>query len=247
MFRSPRTVGTDRPPEPMGTFVFTLILAYLLGSIPTSILTGKFVGGIDIRQYGSGNAGATNVYRVLGLKPYLFVLAVDGFKGFAATVYISRIAVGAVGLSPLDISIFSGMAAVCGHIWTVFAGFRGGKGVATGAGMLLGIIPFSVLGGLLVYLGVVAAAGYVSLGSILAALFIPAFLMFQMFYLGEEVPIEIVAASALLSLLILFTHRANISRLFKGEENRVRFFGKRDPGPDLNSQNPIEPLTKKHR
>jgi len=207
-------------------FILTIILSYLLGSLPTSILVGKLLKGIDIRDHGSKNAGATNIYRVLGLKPYLFVLFVDFLKGFVATAYVSNLAVGSVPMSEIQLSILTGLAAVGGHIWTVFARFRGGKGVATAGGMFIGLMPILVLIGLGVYLAVVATFRYVSLGSILASISIPVSLMVKIWVFNQNIPIEIVITAFLLPILILFTHRSNIARLIKGKENRVDFFEK---------------------
>ena len=113
--------------------VAALIIAYLIGSFPTSILTGKLLRGIDIREHGSGNAGGTNVFRVLGAGPGLFVMAFDVFKGFAATWWISRLFLSMTPVHLDTMMIIVGCGAVAGHIWTVFAKFRGGKGVGAAA------------------------------------------------------------------------------------------------------------------
>jgi len=129
-----------------------ILLSYLVGSIPTSIIVSKLTKGIDIRDYGSGNAGGTNVMRVLGWKQGLFVIILDSLKGVLAVIVIARLHYGAIpftNVTPFDdftlIQIIAGIAAVIGHVWTVFAGFRGGKGIATALGMLLMISTIDML------------------------------------------------------------------------------------------------------
>jgi glycerol-3-phosphate acyltransferase PlsY len=200
-----------------------ILLSYLLGSFPTAIVTGKLLRGIDVRQHGSGNAGATNVFRVLGWKAGLFVLLVDMAKGFIATVLVYKLAVGAVPLQPVVLQIIAGMSAVFGHIWTVFAGFKGGKGVGTGAGMIVGLVPQAVLAGLIVFIIVFATTRYVSLGSITASLTIPIFLFLQKYAFHQPVQTPILILGILVPVLILYTHRSNIQRLLQGTENRIEF------------------------
>ncbi len=200
-----------------------IILSYLVGSIPTAIITGKILRGIDVRQYGSGNAGATNAFRVLGWKAGLFVLLFDMGKGLIATVLIYKLAVAPGFFDPVVLKIIAGLSAVFGHIWTVFASFKGGKGVGTGAGMLLGLFPQAVGVAVLVFIIVVAVTRYVSLGSILASLTIPVYLLFDVFILNEPVHPALMILALLIPLLIIFTHRSNIQRLIKGEENKIQF------------------------
>ncbi len=200
-----------------------ILLSYLLGSFPTAIVTGKLLRGIDVRQHGSGNAGATNVFRVLGWKAGLFVLLVDMAKGFVATVLVYKLAVGAVAVQPVVLQIIAGMSAVFGHIWTVFAGFKGGKGVGTGAGMIVGLVPQAVLAGLIVFIIVFATTRYVSLGSITASLTIPVFLFLQKYAFHQPVQTPILILGMLVPVLILYTHRSNIQRLLQGTENRIEF------------------------
>ncbi len=207
----------------MVRFFVMLAVSYLLGSIPTAILTGKVLKGIDIRQYGSGNAGATNVFRVLGWKAGIFVLLVDMAKGFVATVVVYKLALGAVDIQPVVLQIIAGLAAVFGHIWTVFAGFKGGKGVGAGAGMIIGLVPGAVLAGIIVFVIVVALTRYVSLGSILASITVAIYLYGKHFLLHQPVELPLLILGLLVPLLIIFTHRSNIQRLLQGKENRIEF------------------------
>lgn len=209
----------------MTPFFIGLILAYLIGSIPTALLAGYAIGGIDIRTTGSGNAGATNVYRIFGAKPYAMVLAFDIAKGYAATAWISSFA-GAASLDALQVSILYGLAAVFGHIFTIFAGFRGGKGVATAAGMMLALIPLPVVVAAGVYGVVVSVTHYVALGSIGAAVSMPLMLLALYVAGGVTYRAEIYVITLVLAALILWTHRINIQRLKRGEEKKTYFFKK---------------------
>jgi len=204
----------------MITIPVVIVLSYLIGSIPTSLITGKVLRGIDIREHGSGNAGATNVFRVLGWKPGVFVLLFDGFKGFAVTYWISQIAVGANPLPPEIMQIIAGCSAIFGHIWTVFARFRGGKGVGTAAGMLIALFPLAFLICIAVFIIVVFFTRYVSLSSICAALTLPIVLAVFQYGLGKNIPVPLFIFSFFAAGLIIFTHRANIKRLLNGTENR---------------------------
>ena len=200
-------------------------ISYVLGSVPVALIAGHVLGGVDIRTVGSGNAGATNLYRTLGLKPYVAVLAIDVFKGLVAAKWVPQIAPAGF-FDPLQLSIACGLAAVFGHIFSIFAKFKGGKGVATAAGVMLAVAPGPLLAAVAVYLCVVAFAHYVSLGSLGAALSIIVWLAISRFALGSEIRWEIYAVSVILAALILATHRANIKRLIKGEEPKTYFFKK---------------------
>lgn len=206
------------------------ILSYLVGSIPTSIIVGKIARGIDIRQYGSGNAGGTNVIRVLGWKAGVFVILMDMAKGLIATLLLSRLMFGALpfaNLTPFDdftvVQIIAGSAAILGHIWTVFAGFRGGKGIATAGGMLIGIAPVEVGVSLAVFSVVFLVTHYVSLGSLSAAVAFPLTMFFRENVFLEEVRgyNTLIYFSIAIALLIIYTHRANIRRLLAGTEQRL--------------------------
>lgn len=196
--------------------------SYLVGSFPTAIITGKLSRGIDIRQHGSGNAGGTNVFRVLGWKLGVFVMLVDMMKGLLATVYLSKLTlVPGNEIPAVYLEITAGVFAIIGHIWTIFAGFKGGKGVGTAAGFLFGIIPMAALGGLIIFFTLFFTFRYVSLGSIAAAVGIPLILVFQKLYLGQQIEPVLLYITGAIAVLIIFTHRSNIQRLLSGTENKI--------------------------
>lgn len=206
-------------------FAIALFISYLIGAIPSALIAGKILLGIDIRTVGSGNAGATNLYRVAGLRPYLAVLMVDILKGYAATAWVADAFAGA-GIDGVHAMIACGLAAVMGHIFTIFARFKGGKGVATAAGMMLALAPGPLLAAIMVYLVILYFTSYVSLGSIGAAVSVPVTLAVSQFALGVSIRVEIQVIAAMMALLILVTHRENIARLLKGEERKTEFFRK---------------------
>jgi len=209
-----------------------VILSYLAGSIPNSIIISKAVRGIDIRNHGSGNAGGTNVMRVLGWKYGLTVIFLDALKGAIAVVIISRLFYGPLpfeNVSPFDdftlVQIIAGMSAVIGHIWTVFADFKGGKGIATALGMLLTLITIDMLIAVGIFALVVLISRYVSLGSIIAAISVPSTLFIRENLFHVDIPGYstlfpfIVGVTA----LVIFTHRKNLVRIFNGNENKISF------------------------
>jgi len=196
------------------------LLSYLLGSIPTSIIVSKVLRGIDIREYGSRNPGATNVYRVLGLRAALFVGATDIGKGMIAVLLVTRLYSGDTPLSPELVHVLSGTAAICGHIWTVFAGFRGGKAVNTSLGVVVALAPTAAIVCLGIWLVVTFSTRYVSVGSMSAAGALPVVLAVHKFLLLGRVPYEVFVFGCVASLLVLVTHRSNIDRLLRGQENR---------------------------
>lgn len=205
-------------------FILMIITSYLIGSIPTSIIAGKLLKGIDIRQHGSGNAGATNVFRVLGWKAGIVVLLIDMAKGLVPVIWVSKLGFsGGLNWDQINFEILAGLCAVFGHIWTIFAGFKGGKGVGTGAGMVIGLAPLAVLVCLIIFVIVIAATRYVSLGSVLASIALPVVLLIQRNVLGENVPIQLLVFGFFIAALIVYTHRSNIKRLLKGEENKIQF------------------------
>ncbi|HHM02642.1 MAG TPA: glycerol-3-phosphate 1-O-acyltransferase [Caldithrix abyssi] len=197
------------------------IIAYLFGSIPTAIIAGKLLKGIDIRDHGSGNAGATNVLRVLGWKAGLVVLLIDMLKGFIPVFWIAPLF--ATQDYVVYYQILAAIAAILGHIWTLFAGFKGGKGVGTSAGVFLGLAPWPLLSALAVFIVVVALTRYVSLGSLLAALAFLAGLLTERFVLNIPVPDILLYLGAIVVILIWYAHRENIKRLIAGNENKVSF------------------------
>lgn len=207
----------------MLSLLLMILSSYLIGSIPTAIIYGKLTKGIDIREHGSGNAGATNVFRVLGWKAGLLVLVIDMCKGIVATTLLFRIALGDIALEPELLQIIAGLTAVFGHIWTVFAGFKGGKGVGTGAGMILGILPQAVLIAIIVFIITVYVTRYVSLGSILGSLTILIYLLIQKYILLQTVSVSLLIFGICIPALIIFTHSSNIVRLANGTENKISF------------------------
>lgn len=207
-----------------------LVLGYVTGSFPTSIIVSRIIKGIDIRNYGSGNAGATNTFRVLGWKAGLLVAAVDVFKGFAATFYISKLNIfNAVPDVEMLVPILAGSAAVLGHCYTVFAGFKGGKGVAASAGMLIALFPTAFFVCFGIFTAVLLISGYVSLGSISAALALPVTLVIIRVAFIKPVSPSLFIFSLTVSAFIVYSHRSNIKKLIRGTENRfpsVRIFNK---------------------
>jgi len=201
----------------------TLILSYLVGSVPTAVWTGKIFHHIDIRQHGSGNAGATNVIRVLGWKTGIPVLIIDVFKGWLAASLPVLLHLSDPGTAMLvNLQILCGLLAISGHIYPVFAGFRGGKGVATIFGTLLALNPLLTLSCIGVFLAVLFISGYVSLSSMSAGVAFPLFL-----FLFFDTPSLIFSLfSYLVTLALIYTHRKNISRLSKGEEPKFIRLGR---------------------
>lgn len=210
-----------------------IILSYLVGSIPTSIIISKIVRGIDIRNYGSGNAGGTNVMRILGWKYGILVILLDAFKGAIAVIIIARLHYFGVlpfeNVSPFDdftfVQIIAGISAVVGHIWTIFAGFKGGKGIATALGMLIMIITIDMLIALAVFSLTVAISRYISLGSILGAISVPFTLVIRenLFYSNIEGYQTLLPFLFAISFLVIYTHRKNIVRILNGTENKINF------------------------
>jgi glycerol-3-phosphate acyltransferase PlsY len=197
-----------------------LIMAYLIGAIPTSIWVGKFFYRIDIREFGSGNAGASNAIRVFGPAVGMVVLVTDMFKGFAAVNLVRLYSFLQPGTPQIiDVQIILGIAAVLGHIYPVYAGFRGGKGVATVFGVLLAIHPLATLCAAAVFLTSFFITRYSSVGSILAGLSFPIWII--LVFKSEYFHLWIF--SGVVALLIIFTHRKNVVRLWNGNENKTNF------------------------
>jgi len=209
-----------------------IILSYLIGSIPTSLIISKAAKGIDIREHGSGNAGGTNVMRVLGWKHGLFVILLDALKGVLAVIVVARLHYGSIpfeNATPFDdftlVQIIAGISAVIGHIWTVFAGFKGGKGIATALGMLLMIVTIDLLIAIGVFILVVTFSKYVSLGSLAGAVAVPLALIVRENIFHVNIPNyhTLLPFLILLALLVIFTHRKNVVRLLNGSENKISF------------------------
>lgn len=213
-----------------------IILSYLIGSIPTSIIISKAAKGIDIREHGSGNAGGTNVMRVLGWKQGLLVILLDALKGVLAVIVVARLHYGSIpfeNATPFDdftlVQIIAGISAVIGHIWTVFAGFKGGKGIATALGMLLMIVTVDMLIAIGVFILVVTFSRYVSLGSLAAAVAVPLTLIVRENIFKVDIPNynTLLPFLILVSLLVVFTHRKNVVRLLNGSESKISFSKKK--------------------
>lgn len=216
----------------MPYFYLTLALlgAYLLGSIPTALWVGRaFFQLPDIREHGSGNAGATNTFRVLGKKAGSFVLVVDALKGFVAAYVLPHWLLSQEVIPASQLAYYQlgyGALAVVGHIYPVFAQFRGGKGVATILGMMLGVAPAPVGVCLLIFLLMLAAFRYVSLASMTAGV---AFALLQVLPWRPFKPEQpfLIGVGFGLAALLIYTHRANIGRLRAGTESRVPLWGKK--------------------
>jgi acyl phosphate:glycerol-3-phosphate acyltransferase len=202
-----------------------ILLAYMLGSIPSSVWISKYFFGIDIRDYGSGNAGATNTYRTLGAKWGTIVMVMDMLKGFAAvklSYLISHYTTNELHQTNFQLGL--GMAAVLGHIFPLWADFKGGKGVATLFGMVLGIQPNVALLTVAVFLLVLYLTRYVSLSSILAAVMFPVFIL--AIYNEPEPWYRVFAI--VVGAMVVITHQKNIQRLVKGVESRANILKYRD-------------------
>ena len=188
-----------------------LLAAYLIGAFPTSLLIGR-LRGIDLREHGSGNLGATNAFRVLGWKAAAPVFIVDILKGWFPAFFFPRWD----GVAAPELALAYGAAAIVGHVFSVYVRFKGGKGVATSTGVLLALAPAAVGVGLLLWAGLVYLTGYVSLASIVSALVVPIVIAVV------QGPGPILWLGIGLALFVVFAHRANIRRLLRGEEHRFR-------------------------
>lgn len=194
-----------------------LLIAYLFGSIPSAVWLGRWFYGVDVREYGSRNSGATNTFRVLGKPLGITVLLLDIAKGYAAVQVAYILFPDDKSLVLLD--VLAGLSCVLGHIYSVFVGFKGGKGVATSLGVYLALNPSTILVCLSIFLVVFVTTRYVSLASIIAASCIPwiSFFVFEQFD-----PITILFNSAI-SAIVVLSHRKNIQRLMNGSESKMNF------------------------
>jgi len=198
--------------------------AYIIGSIPTAVWIGKAFYGIDVREYGSGNAGATNTFRVLGKKAGIPVLLLDIFKGYLALQLVLLAGNYLPGTQQyITFKLALGIAALLGHIFPIFAGFRGGKGVATLLGILIGVQPEAALICSVIFIIILLITQYVSLSSMSAAVAYPFIIMLV---LHETIPTVNIFAMAV-AILVLITHQKNIERLLRGSESKVAFLRKR--------------------
>jgi glycerol-3-phosphate acyltransferase PlsY len=200
-----------------------LVVAYLIGSIPSAVWMSKWVYGFDIREHGSGNAGATNTFRVLGSKAGCLVMLADMLKGFIA-VKLAFLSYLNPSFEPfVNLQVFLGLSAVLGHIFPIWAEFRGGKGIATLFGMILSIDPVVALSLVAVFVCMLYLTRYVSLSSITASIAFPVLIVF--IFNAHELSYRLFAIAT--AFLVVLTHYKNISRLLHGNENKVPFFKKR--------------------
>lgn len=207
--------------------ILFLLISYLTGSFPSAVWVGKIFYNKDVREYGSGNAGATNTFRVLGKSAGVPVLLLDVFKGWVSVNYIVFLSEdfipisGNVTSTQFEIQLAFGIAAVVGHLFPIFTGFRGGKGIATLLGILIGLNFTAALFSLLIFVFVFVISKYVSLASILASITFPAvvFLILK----ESEVNSSLEMFAIFVPVLTLITHQKNIERLIRGEENKAKF------------------------
>jgi glycerol-3-phosphate acyltransferase PlsY len=209
--------------------IIGLSVNYLIGSIPTAYIFGKLLKGIDIRQYGSGNVGATNAMRVLGKGVGITVLALDIVKGFLPLLFMGDFFAVRSPLSPEITYILLGVSCICGHNWTIFLNFKGGKGIATTLGVLLALsLKVQGLGiiialALLTWILVFAINRIVSLASIIAAVCLPLYMILFRRSFDPGQWLTFIIACALLSVFTIYRHKANIQRLIEGKEKRIVF------------------------
>ncbi|MEA3496674.1 MAG: glycerol-3-phosphate 1-O-acyltransferase PlsY [Bacteroidota bacterium] len=198
--------------------ILLLIFSYLLGSIPSSYWIGKIFFNVDVRNHGSKSSGATNTMRILGAKVAFPVLLIDILKGFLATkltILLPNIAPDIV----MHYKIFFGLAAITGHIFPVFANFRGGKGIATITGIIIGIIPELIPFALGLFIIIVSFTKIVSMGSILTSLSVP----FIIYFILQRNDIYLLGFSLIIFLIVIITHRENLKRIFAGKETTISF------------------------
>lgn len=202
------------------TVIVLTIVAYLLGSIPSAVWIGKYYYGVDIREHGSHNAGTTNMLRVLGRRAALPVFAIDFLKGFVAVTLSNLIAYDPEAQTGFifNVKILLVVAAVLGHIFPLFAGFRGGKGVATLAGAVTGVYPPAILLCLAVWMVTLMITHYVSLSSMLAGVMFPIFILISP---RTNNSVSLVVFSICVAVLLIVTHRKNIKRLREGTESKI--------------------------
>ncbi len=203
-----------------------IVTAYLLGSIPTAVWYGEAYFGMDVRKFGSGNAGATNTFRVLGKRAGTIVLLIDVLKGWTATM-LAVILYNLGAIEEDNILIFKlllGFVAVLGHLYPIFTNFKGGKGVATSLGMVLAIQPDVAAVCIAIFVLVLLISNYVSLSSILASLAFPVLLLLNVF--GQAPPL-LVGFGFFIFLVVALKHYQNIGRIINGTEGRVHLFGKK--------------------
>ncbi|MEX0845129.1 MAG: glycerol-3-phosphate 1-O-acyltransferase PlsY [Balneolaceae bacterium] len=217
----------------MVSLFIVLLVSYLLGSIPSSLWVGKIFHSVDIREHGSGNAGTTNTFRVLGWKSGTSVFILDFMKGFVASFWVSMYAF-EIGNGPIAppgweadafLMITCGLMAVSGHMFPIFARFKGGKGAATACGMLFGIEPISISISFGLFIIITLTTRYVSLASITSSFIYPISLLIMRYGFGYYVDGSIIIFATIIAAGIIYKHKSNIRRLMDGKENRVNIYG----------------------
>ena len=206
---------------PTPEIILFILLAYLTGAFPSAVWVGKTFYNTDVREYGSGNAGTTNTFRVLGKGAGIPVFLMDVLKGWLSVSYVNFISNADI-LSPelfFENQLTFGIAAVIGHLFPIYTGFRGGKGIATMFGLLIGLQPLAAVFSFVVFVVVFMISKYVSLGSIIASLFFP---IFVILVLGSINP-SLNLFAIFVPILSLITHQKNIERLARGEETKIKF------------------------
>lgn len=220
----------------MISLLTVLGISYLLGSIPSSLWVGKIFHSIDIREHGSGNAGTTNTFRVLGWKSGVTVFVMDFMKGFASSYWVSMYAFN-IGNGPIAppgweadafLMITCGLMAVIGHMFPILANFKGGKGAATACGMLFGIEPISISISFSVFLIITLTTRYVSLGSIISSAMYPISLLVMRYGFGYYVDGSIIIFAFIVATGIILKHKSNIGRLLNGTESKANIYGNKD-------------------
>jgi glycerol-3-phosphate acyltransferase PlsY len=211
----------------MGFEIIGIVLAYLLGSLPSSVWLGQAYHGIDVRNFGSGNAGATNTFRVLGKKAGILVMALDIFKGLTAvTLATVWMQLGLIAETQIVLfKLIFGISAVIGHIFPIYVGFKGGKGVATLLGMVLGLNPLVAGICVAIFLIALLVTKYVSLGSILGTLTFPVMLLITNI---EPNDVILIIFGFTFFMVVLFTHKKNVRRILNGTENKTNFPAKKN-------------------
>ncbi len=202
-------------------YILFILTAYFVGAFPSAVLIGKIFYKVDVREYGSGNAGATNTFRVLGKNAGIPVLFLDVLKGFLAVnliIFLDKIPYSSEGFFELQLTF--GIAAVLGHLFPIYTGFRGGKGIATLLGLLIAIHPSAAGYSIIIFTIIFLIFKYISLASILASFAFPILI----YLLSDSSPISLIIFSIFVPLLTIITHQKNIERLLIGEETKVNLF-----------------------
>jgi glycerol-3-phosphate acyltransferase PlsY len=223
----------------MLSLLLLLLISYLVGSIPFALLVGKLFRGIDLREYGSGNLGSTNAFRVLGIPLGILVQLLDISKGFIVVMIVSNFFYQNLpfyNVTPFEditvLKILAGICAVIGHTFSLFVSFKGGKGINTALGMLISLAPIDIIIAFGIFIIILLSSGYVSLGSVVAAVFFPIIMFIRENIFNVEIfgYKTLIFFSLALSVFLIYNHRSNIKRLLYGNENRfeklwlIRFF-----------------------